>query len=580
MKKFSLRIMAALLMAAFMLTGCGVGKMVKKYDTVDYSVTPSPLETHGGKINVTFKGTIPEKYFHPKATVELTPVLTYDGGETAFETIYLKGEDVTEGPGTTIPKTGGSFTQEDEIDYDPAMNDSKLMLKAVVKYKEETTSLGSEGGTQLAKGVVYTSTRVCKDEELQTAEHGYVKESTVSEKANIFFAYNKSNIDWKLDLNNDKRFKKKIEDLENFIAQGWDVKSYNIDAWASPEGEESLNENLSKERGANAENWLLGKLKNSYKDNGKEFVKDDVSATVTAKGEDWEGFQSAMEASDIDDKEAILNVIRSQPSKAEREREIRNMTVVYSEVEDILKPLRRSEIALTLYEPKRTEEEIAKLSTSDPDTLTNKELLYAAHMTDDKAQKKEIYNNTIKTYPQNWVAYNNLAVIQLEEDDMEAAATNLEKANSISPNNGIILNNLGVVASWKGDYESAMNNYEAAQSAGVNTNYNQGIIKIREGDYSAAISKFSGKDCKYNIGLAQLLNGDPGTAMQTLDCSPEKGSTFYLKAIAAARQDNATAVYENLKKAIAKDSKYRDQAKTDLEFRKLHGTGDFESAIK
>ena len=46
-------------------------------------------------LHVTIKGTFPAKYFDKKTTVTATPVLTYAGGETAFEKVQvLQGESV------------------------------------------------------------------------------------------------------------------------------------------------------------------------------------------------------------------------------------------------------------------------------------------------------------------------------------------------------------------------------------------------------------------------------------------------------------------------------------------------------
>ena len=70
--------------------------MVENASSVDYKVQPSPLETHGGEVEVTINTTFPEKYFNKKAVVTLTPVLKYEGAEGSMEPLVLQGEDVTE----------------------------------------------------------------------------------------------------------------------------------------------------------------------------------------------------------------------------------------------------------------------------------------------------------------------------------------------------------------------------------------------------------------------------------------------------------------------------------------------------
>ena len=94
MKKF--RSYFILILAALVMSSCsGLNKMKKNAGLIKYEVTPKVLETHAGLVNVTIKGVFPEKYFDKKTTVTATPVLTYTGGETAFEKVQvLQGESV------------------------------------------------------------------------------------------------------------------------------------------------------------------------------------------------------------------------------------------------------------------------------------------------------------------------------------------------------------------------------------------------------------------------------------------------------------------------------------------------------
>lgn len=576
MKKFNLKILVAMIFAATLFTSCGLSKMMKKYEMVDYSVEPKVLETHGGIIQVTFKGTIPEKYFHPSATVELTPVLRYEGVETKFKPIMLRGEN-TVGDGTVIPKAGGSFTQEDEIEYIPDMNKSELFLVAKAKLKDKEVTLGTDQGKKLADGVIYTSTRVGKDENLKITAHGYQKETFTTNSANIYFAYNKSRLNMRLDLNKDEEATKKLDALKEFINKNWKVKHLKLNAWASPEGEESLNQELSEDRGKTAENYIMNVYKDLHKELELEEGFDDwkPAADVTARGEDWDGFETALENSDISDKDAILNVIRSQPDRGKRQQEIRNMTVIYSEIEKLLEPLRRAEIEVKCYDPKLSDEDIAELSTSKPDSLTNEELLYAATLTNDKNTKLNIYKSATTVYPEDWRGYNNAGYVALELNKVDEAATYLEKANSLNPNNKEVMNNLGVVASWKGNYDEALTHFQKAGSS-----YNQGIIYIRKGDYSEAISKMGNASCKYNYGLAHLLAENYSDATSKLECAPKTAETYYLLAVLGARTQNNEMLYDNLKKAIKEDSKYKAQAKDDREFLEYMNTGDFQNIVQ
>ena len=125
MKKFSSYFI--LFLAAVVMSSCsGLNKMKKNSGLIQYEVTPKVLETHAGLVNVTIKGVFPEKYFDKKTTLTATPVLTYAGGETAFDKVQvLQGESVTAN-NPVITYTGGNFTYTGAIPYKDAMKVSEL----------------------------------------------------------------------------------------------------------------------------------------------------------------------------------------------------------------------------------------------------------------------------------------------------------------------------------------------------------------------------------------------------------------------------------------------------------------------
>ncbi len=601
MKHFNLKILAAVLLSVVMFTGCGLGKMIKKYPTVKYTVTPQVLETHGGKISVTINGTIPAKYFNKKASVKVTPVLkNLQGTEVAkLKSITLKGEKA-KGDGQIIKfKEGGSFSYTDIITYDPGMNTSELFVGPLAtKGKKVDVALGS---TKLADGVIYTSTRIEREEETQIAEHGYELETIITKKANLYFAYNKSNLDLSLALNKDKANIAIKDSLLAFLCRNWKVKSIEINAWASPEGELTLNQKLSEERGKTGNGWFDDLVKKLLKDkkliNGTKpeepASKDKKAAkvakaevpqlpiSVISKGEDFDGFMKALNASNIPQKQTIENVIKSQEKKLEREKAIKDMTVIYAEVETMLSVLRRAEFVVNCYEPKKSKEEIIMLSTTAPEKLDNKELLYSATLTENVSTKYQIYKSATTIYPQDWKGYNNAAACALLLGKTDEAATYLSKANTLSPNNGQVLYNLGVLAFWNKNDEEAAKYFSDAKAKNIDVSFNEGVMKIRKGDYAGALNAFGGKKCKYNVALAQLLSGNTAGAKQTLDCTkPQTAAVYYLIAVNAARSAQTSVLYEFVKKAIELDSKYKKEASEDREFLKYQKDAAFKDAIK
>lgn len=549
---------------AVVIASCGSLKMPDPFH-----VNPNPLVNKGGTVSFTVKDTIPPKGFPKKEIVKLEPYLKYEGGSLALKPMVLKGEKA-EGDGTVINyKAGAPITYTDAFEYTPEMQVSELWVKVTSLKKGTETPVAD---VKIADGIIITSTRVGHGENTQLAAHMYEKETIIPTTAKLYFDYNRSNLNTRLKLN--KENKGEMDSLRNFIALGWEIKDVNINAWASPEGELTLNQELSDERGAVAKKFITKEIRKITES------KEERTVNVAAKGADYNGFMTALNTSNIEDKNKISNVIKSQVNRSEREQQIRNMTVIYKEVEEMLSVLRRAEITVNCYEPKRTDEQIAALSTTHPDSLDVKELLYSATLTDDINTQLAIYKSAIKLYGDSWRAYNNAAAIDIKLGNTEEAAQYLEKANSLEAGQPEVENNMGVLAAWNKDYKAAMNHYQAAKAGGVDVDYNVGVVKMIEGDFEGAESAFSSKKCDYNLALAQLENGKVAEATKTLDCTEKTGEVYYLLAIIGARTNNTNMVLDNLKKAIDAVPAYKNEAKKDKEFINFVDSSDFKNILK
>ncbi len=577
----NVKLLAVLLLTAAFLGSCGLNKMIRDYgEGVTYTPEVNPLENHGGEIAVEVNGRVSEKYFHNRAKVEITPVLQYEGGETELSTVYLRGEK-TSGEGIVINRGAPSnFSITDVVAYEEGMEASELLVRANVYREGSEDDVTELEERKVADGVIMTAQHMEKDHDLEIAPHGYEKETLVSKSADIFFAYMRHNVNWRLDLNQDDEAKERIEALRDFLKLGWELKSVEVNAWASPEGEIAYNETLSENRASSTEKYLkdLFEKVEEEMEEGEEIEKPEFD--VNAMGEDFDGFMTVLNASDLPDKQVISNVINSQLAPAEREQRIKDMTVIYEEIEKLLEPLRRGEIVVTAYEPKKTDEEIASLSTSNPSELDVKELLYAATLTEDLQTKLAIYQSAQELFPQDYRGFNNAAYVNLEMGNVDEAAADLEKANQLAPNNGHVLNNLGVVAVWEGDLENAQSYFEAAQGEGVRVDYNIGTLMILEGDYQAALTSFAGRTCTHNVALAQLMAGNEAGAMTNLECAGESAKVSYLMAVIGAHRDNATMVYENLRTAVELDPAMKERAQEDREFIEYFPNAEFQEIVR
>lgn len=572
--------------------GGGQKNMVKKYDEVQLSATPDPLVVQGDSVEITVQGSFPAKYFDKNTAMCLQPKLVYDGGEVILDPITLKGEDVS-GEGTPIKyHSGGSFSYTQKIPYSPEINNSELIVDPVVysakggtvacdEIGEDGVALGSR---RLADGVIYTSKRIMNDQLVVFAGHGYEKETIITEKARIFFNVNRYNLNWRVSLNKDEKSKKALAMVSDFVAKGWEIKDVQINGWASPEGEETFNNDLSENRANTAYKYMVKEIKKLIRGKDSKLTiedpKEDITFNLKWHGPDWDGFLANVKKSDIKDKAAILNVINSA-GQSKKEEEISNMILIYPEIEEyLLPPLRKACIAVNCYEPKKTDEEIKAMAVDQPENLYIEEIMYGATLHEGNEVKREVYESVTIHFPDNWLGYNNAGGVEVEMGNIQAAKELFLKADELSPNNGIILNNLGVVNCYLETYCKAEEFFNKAKAQGINENYNLGTIEIIKGNYGKATQLLNSYDCNYNKGLAQLMNGNNGQAENTLKCAAENAETFYLLAVIGARTNNTSMMYEYLSKAIEANPDYKGVAISDKEFVKYYTTPEFVGLVQ
>jgi Flp pilus assembly protein TadD len=287
------------------------------------------------------------------------------------------------------------------------------------------------------------------------------------------------------------------------------------------------------------------------------------------KGEDWLGFKSKMEASNIADKALILRILEMYSDNTKREQEIKNLAATYVEIADrILPELRRSEVTVSYDVVGLSDEQIiAYARSANADTLTVEEMLYATTLTDDMNEQYAIYKKASETYPNDYRAFNNLGVIHLRKNELSEADKHFKMSNDIEKN-PVATNNMAIIQRLNGDRAAAKATLKNASGAGDEVNYNLGIIDIQDGNYSSAIQNMKGYNT-FNKALAQVLSGSTEAAKTTLDQAPEKDTAEgqYLRAIIAARANDGAAVASSLKAAFALDASLKEKAAKDLEFR-------------
>ena len=401
------------------------------------------------------------------------------------------------------------------------------------------------------------------DDKVLLGADAFQRVTSHSESADINYLVNSSSVRGSAtnadDVKAMRTFMKDASKNEDYTFRGM-----TIEAYASPEGELTLNEDLASERAESAQKWNQREMKR----NKSAEADAEGFYNLVPKGEDWEGFKTAMEASDIEDKELILRILTMYSDLSKREQEIKNLAATYVEVaEKILPELRRAEMTLNYEITGKSDEELTALAKTNPDTLNVEEILFAATLTTDMNEQLRIYKETERIHTGDWRGANNVGYIYMMQNKLADAETQFNKANSIE-DNPVSNNNLGIVARLKGDRSTASSMYKKGMSAGPEVKYNLGIVNIQNGDYSSANSNMSGNNT-FNASLAKMLGGDAEAAKRILNDSPEKDTALghYLMAIIGARTGNGEMVSNELKAAVAEDGTLKDKAMKDLEFR-------------
>ncbi|MDX9751993.1 MAG: hypothetical protein RBT71_13010 [Flavobacteriales bacterium] len=549
--------------AALVLSGCGgLGKMSKYAENIKYTVDPNPLIVQGDSVAVNINGNFPGKYFHKKASVELTPTLTYAGGETAFKTAYFQGEGAA-GNHPVVPYEGGkAFSYTHKVAYTPSMETSELMLGIMGRQGKKEKAFDP---VKLADGVITTPYLMVSDDKAMLGPDAFQRITAHSQDATIHYLVNSSTV--RSGELNDADAKALATFIRGFAQKGnIQVKGLTVDAWASPEGELTLNENLASDRAKSASGWARGELVRAK----AEGARDDAFYQLNPRGEDWNGFKTAMQGSSIADKDLVLRVLEMYTDLTQREQEIKNMAATYKEIADqILPTLRRSEMKLNYDVVGKTDEQIAEMSRTMPDSLNAEELLWAATLTTDLNEQLRIFRESERLFPDDPRGANNVGYVLLQQNKLNEAEAQFQKANGIAETNAAN-NNLGVVARLKGDRAKAKEFFNKAGSP--EAKYNLGLVNIQNGEYTSANTNMAGQNT-VNAALAKLLSGDAAGAKTILDNAPDKDTAtgHYLMAIIGARTNNGDLVRSQIGLAVQKDASLREKALKDLEFREYKG---------
>ena len=555
--KNALKLLVAVVVASVVFTGCNCfGKMAKRQNEVTISCTPDVLALNNGKVSADITVKFPAEYYNKKAVLKVTPVIVFAGGEVEGATKYFQGTAIHDNYTVVDSNMGGSFTQHVEFPYDARMQQSELQLRVEVKCpsgkcktftlvdantgllptKAQAATLAAGGaeaealkrafGLTIAKGVNTLQSDLDYAAVMSQTANNYKNVTTVVTKADIMYAINSSRVTSKA-ANSDelKAFKENVVET-----QGNDraTQKLYVNGYASPDGPEKFNDKLSSARS------------------------------------DWEGFKELVAASDIEDKDIILQVLSRYDSSSQRESEIKNMSAVFTALKkEILPKLRRAQLVNSTDIKGKTDAEMMDLINSGRlDELTNEELLYMAEsVVENNSGKARILEYAAKKF-NDARAYNNLGVAYANMGEMAKALTAFERAAQLGLNNNEINSNLALAYLANGNMAKAE---QYATAADART---KAMIAAAQGNYSPAASTLTG----YNAAIANVMNNDLTAAKRAIS-SDDSAKADYLRAVIASKEGDLETAKAQLRSAVGKDSALAEKAAKDVNLSNLFASG-------
>ena len=573
MKKiFTLTVVLA---AALTLSSCDCfKKMAKDPAAIQVTCTPEVLVLNNGKIAADVTATIPSDYFNKKAALQVTPVLFFEGGAVAGETLLLQGSKVKANGLVVDNGETMSLTRHLEFDYQPAMDACELKLLVEVKCKsgkckeftlinanngailtkeqlevvakndEAAYALKSECGRKIAVGLNVLQKDIDFASAMATEQNNYKNVNTTVVTADLVYKINSSVLSKKATETEEVAALK--SSVEGYLNNDRAAQSVYVKGYASPDGPEKFNDKLSDKRSQSG----LKAVQKLLADTG-------LNIDAAAYGEDWDGFKAAVAASDIKDKDLILQVLSMYTSSAEREKEIKNLASVFGALKtDVLPQLRRAQIVNTIDVTGKTDAEmVALIKEGRASELSLEELLHIAEA------QPEVAEVALKTAAETYNdarAYNNLAIALAKQGDFDGALKALDNAAKAGSKSEELNDNYALVYLAMGETDKA-----ATYAQGANAEV-QALAAAAQGESAAASKNLEG----YNAAIVQVQEGNLAAAKNSI-ANDDSAKADYLRAVIAAKEGNTEEAKAALQTAISKDASLAKKAAKDVNLASL-----------
>ncbi|NVK85619.1 MAG: tetratricopeptide repeat protein [Cytophagia bacterium] len=583
------------LVAVFTLSGCALSQMKKMAKDQQLSVDPTPLEVHADSVKFDMTANLPLKMLKPNKVYQINTFYTFGTQERQLKTIQFRAVDYPNS-GTEQPSVTESFS----FPYTDAMSRGSLQVQGKALNPKngnflETDRLG------IADGVITTSTLVQPSYYASYAPHGYNDQEELI-PTNVEFFFDQGRSVFKTSEKNSDRGTK----FAAFIAEKNVTRTVTITGTHSPEGKETINSDLSKDRAAAIEKWYREEM-DKYDYQG---MADQIRFIQKPIVQDWNGLKTMLASYNgisSSEKSEWTRIINGTGSFEQKEKQLQGLSTYKKVFTDIYPQLRTAKTEVLTVKVKKSREEISTLAnqiangSASADALSLEEMLYAAANNPSLTEKQKIYEAAAKKND-TYVVHNNLGAVHLqlamqtsgrEMTNHVSTALNHFNISNQKQSNVFAQANIGMALAMQGNLWGSHD--ALTKAAGMNpgnevsqgVNGAKGAVEIKVGRYDLAIASLNRATNRsvdqFNKGLVQLLRKDFRNAQSTLESVISSDRSYvmahYVAAVAAARQDNENKVIEHLRNAINADSSLKAKAATDLEFRQYTGSQAFMDLI-
>lgn len=248
-----------------------------------------------------------------------------------------------------------------------------------------------------------------------------------------------------------------------------------IEGFASPEGPLKLNEQLSKSRAEALKKYLS--------------VHEQIPANlynVSFGGENWEGLEKALEASNTKEKTEFLNIIRNTSDIARRKEEIKRVgggAPYRTMLKELYPALRKVNCRIDYTIANFKVDEGKEIIKTQPQYLSLNEMYLVANSYPKGGDDFiKVFDIAVRMYPDDEVANLNAAAVALSKKDLPDARKYLDKSNKQTAE---YANNNGIYYLLSGNKDQAIVEFtKAARNGNEAARYNleeiEKVIKIKK----------------------------------------------------------------------------------------------------